>query len=601
MTAYLFYTEQISLLQHEQRKLIQKKNYFAWLRLGSIVAIIGALYFLWPLGWSYIIPVLMLLLFIFIQLIYKDLANKDAIAHTATLLQINEAEINALQHNYFQFDNGTQHTPKNHYYANDIDIFGHASLFQFLNRTVSEMGSAQLAQWLLQPATREDIMSRQEAVKEISHKKKWLQELQALGKENPIRIRTLERLQFWLYEPPVFSLFKHWQWIRFILPAFSISITMGTIFGLLPLNAFYLTMFVMAMIALPQEKKINQLHNHLSKMVAELQTLSQSIKIIEQQPFTAPLLRKLQQQYKQEHTSTSEKINELKKILDRLDLRFNLVMVFPLNLLLLWNLQQAMQLEKWKEENHTSVSKWFETLGIFETLLSFAVIHFNHPTWAFAQLKEDHFYIEAQDMGHPLIAESKRVNNFIKIEHKASIMLVTGSNMAGKSTYLRSTGINVVLAMAGCPVCAASFILTPVLLLSSMRIADNLEESTSTFYAELKKLKTIIDKVNNNEKVFILLDEILRGTNSLDRHTGSKAFIKQLIKQQAVAIIATHDTDLADLQIDYPRNMFNYHFDVQVNNEELYFDYLLKPGICTSMNASILMKKIGIELDDNGQ
>ena len=175
-------------------------------------------------------------------------------------------------------------------------------------------------------------------------------------------------------------------------------------------------------------------------------------------------------------------------------------------------------------------------------------------------------------------------------------MLVTGSNMAGKSTYLRSIGVNTILAMAGAPVCAKFFCLSPVQIISSMRIADNLEESTSTFYAELKKLKTIIDKVNNNEKVFILLDEILRGTNSLDRHTGSVALIKQLIKHKAAGIIATHDVELAEMKKDYPINILNYHFDVQVSNDELYFDYRLKEGICTSLNASILMKKIGIEL-----
>ena len=175
-------------------------------------------------------------------------------------------------------------------------------------------------------------------------------------------------------------------------------------------------------------------------------------------------------------------------------------------------------------------------------------------------------------------------------------MLVTGSNMAGKSTYLRSIGVNAVLAMAGAPVCASYFSLSPVQIISSMRIADNLEESTSTFYAELKKLKTIIDKVNNKEKVFILLDEILRGTNSLDRHTGSAALIKQLIKHNAACIIATHDVELAKMKDEYPENILNYHFDVQVSNDELYFDYQLKEGICTSLNASILMKKIGIEL-----
>lgn len=204
--------------------------------------------------------------------------------------------------------------------------------------------------------------------------------------------------------------------------------------------------------------------------------------------------------------------------------------------------------------------------------------------------------MEGTEVGHPLIPAGKRVNNPIKIQDSGELMLVTGSNMAGKSTYLRSIGINTILAMAGAPVCAAYFCLSPVQIVSSMRIADNLEESTSTFYAELKKLKIIIGKVNSNENVFILLDEILRGTNSFDRHTGSVALVKQLIKHQAAGIIATHDVELAELKKDHPSGILNYHFDVQVNNEELYFDYKLKEGICNSLNASILMKKIGIEL-----
>jgi DNA mismatch repair ATPase MutS len=242
------------------------------------------------------------------------------------------------------------------------------------------------------------------------------------------------------------------------------------------------------------------------------------------------------------------------------------------------------------------VENWFHTLGAFEALNSFATIHFNNPGWCFPSLQEAHFFLESTELGHPLIHKEKRVNNFIKMEERGELMLVTGSNMAGKSTYLRSVGVNVVLAMAGAPVCAAAFRLSPVQLISSMRIADNLEESTSTFYAELKKLKSVIERVNNDEKVFILLDEILRGTNSLDRHTGSEALIKQLIKHNAAGIIATHDLALADIKNEFPGNILNYHFDVQVNNDELYFDYKLKPGVCTSLNASILMKKIGIEL-----
>jgi DNA mismatch repair ATPase MutS len=207
-----------------------------------------------------------------------------------------------------------------------------------------------------------------------------------------------------------------------------------------------------------------------------------------------------------------------------------------------------------------------------------------------------HFSVSGISIGHPLLPERQRVNNDFTLEGLAKVELITGSNMAGKSTFLRSLGVNMVLAQAGAPVCAKSFRQSPVKLVSSMRIADNLAENTSTFYAELKKLRTIIEKVKAGEEVFILLDEILRGTNSFDRHTGAAALIKQLIKEKAVALIATHDVELAQLQSTYPASITNYHFDVEVEGEELYFDYKLKHGVCKSMNASILMKKIGIEL-----
>jgi len=202
----------------------------------------------------------------------------------------------------------------------------------------------------------------------------------------------------------------------------------------------------------------------------------------------------------------------------------------------------------------------------------------------------------AKEMGHPLIPVEKRVNNSFTVKENQQLSLITGSNMAGKSTFLRSAGINVVLAMMGSPVCAAELIVSNMRVISSMRVSDNLEENTSTFYAELKKLKQIIDAVKKHEKVFLLLDEILRGTNSADRHTGSKAFIKQLVKEKAFALVATHDLELTKLAEEFPADIHNYHFDVQVKGDELYFDYVLKEGICQSMNASLLMKKIGIEL-----
>jgi len=204
--------------------------------------------------------------------------------------------------------------------------------------------------------------------------------------------------------------------------------------------------------------------------------------------------------------------------------------------------------------------------------------------------------LEGKNIGHPLIASDTRVNNDYAIQGNARVDLITGSNMGGKSTFLRSIGVNIVLELMGGPVCAKSFSVYPAKLMSSMRIADNLAESTSTFYAELKKLQLIIEAVKRKETVFILLDEILRGTNSLDKHKGSEALIRQLIQQNTVAILATHDIELTQLQEQYPDSISNYHFDVQVANEELYFDYKLKTGVCKSLNATLLMKKIGINI-----
>lgn len=279
----------------------------------------------------------------------------------------------------------------------------------------------------------------------------------------------------------------------------------------------------------------------------------------------------------------------------RLDMGLNKLAIV-LEIYFCWSIHQVIALEKWKQINEKNLDNWFATIGYFEAMNSLANLSFNNPDWKFPVIGKENTIIEGTSIGHPLIPPSKRVTNDVKIDHLSEIMLVTGSNMAGKSTYLRSIGVNMVLAMCGASVCASWFCMTPMLVVSSMRITDNLAESTSTFYAELKKLKVIIDKVNKGDKIFILLDEILRGTNSIDRHTGSMALLKQLIKQKAVGIIATHDVELAELEKQYPENILNYHFDVQVNNEELYFDYKLKTGVCTSMNASILMKKIGITI-----
>jgi DNA mismatch repair ATPase MutS len=593
-----FYQNQLDELKAQLKKLQQKKSSFAWLRLGAIMAIIAVFYLLFSFGFIYVAVATIILLIVFVRLIHADLDNQAKIVHTKLLIQINEDELKSLAGNYYDFPDGARHIPKDHPYSNDLDIFGRASLFQYINRTTSEPGSQNLADYLTSPATPDTILARQNAIKELSTKPLWMQNLQASGRKESITFSTKNRLQEWKKEAPVLSNFKPWKWLRYLLPAIILTIVTLYIFDVVGNTVFYSSLLIFAVIAYQLNKVIAPVHEKLSKIASELKILSESVAHIEKETFSSPLLKELQSGFLINNRKASEEIYLIKKILDKLDLRYNLVISFPLNILLLWNLQQVLDLEKWKADHQNNFDSWFETLANFEALSSFATIYFNEPEWIFPTIVPAYFEIKGKEIGHPLIPKLKRVNNYIDIASNAELMLVTGSNMAGKSTYLRSIGINTVLAMAGAPICAKEFIVSHVQIISSMRITDNLEESTSTFYAELKKLKTIIEKVNAGDKVFILLDEILRGTNSLDRHTGSKALIKQLIKKKAAAIIATHDLELANLKDDYPENILNYHFDVQVENEELYFDYLLKPGVCNSLNASILMKKIGIELNN---
>jgi hypothetical protein len=596
MEAEFFYGERIRSLEAQQQLLLKKKLVLAWLRLASILVLGAAIYWLSPIGIPVTLTAVLVLLAIFTRLIFIDLKNKTAIKHQLQLIKINRNELEALQHRYFGFDNGEHFLPHDHPYANDLDIFGHASLFQYCNRTTSDMGSAMLAQWLLQPAPVPVILDRQSAVKELYHITGWRQQLEAYGREQKITSGTRQRLHTWLEDKPHFINNIFWKILQYAVPGIIITIIVLNIEQVISDGTRNLFLLGSALVAFAMAKKIAPLHEQVSKMTDELSVLANSVQLIEQATFRSSLLQSLQASFTVENTKASTQLKHLKKIVERLDLRLNPVVFIPLAVIFQWDIQQAMALEKWKRRNSQTIDHWFDAIGQFEALHSFAGLQFNHSQWHFPTFKEQHFFMQGKNIGHPLINAAKRVNNDILIGSNEEIMLITGSNMAGKSTYLRSIGVNTVLAMAGAPVCADSFTLSPVQLISSMRIADNLEESTSTFYAELKKLKAVIDWVNAGEKVFILLDEILRGTNSLDRHTGSVALTKQLIKHKAACVIATHDVELARLKETYPDNILNYHFDVQVANDELYFDYKLKEGICTSLNASILMKKIGIEL-----
>ncbi|RYF83972.1 MAG: hypothetical protein EON98_09830, partial [Chitinophagaceae bacterium] len=515
-----------------------------------------------------------------------------------TLIQINDEELDALQSRFQQREDGSQFFPSEHAYANDLDIFGKSSIYQWLSRCYTEQGKMRLAKSLLHGLPDKDVLVRQKAVKELSTNLTWRQQWQAYAMHTTVTSKTEKKILTWLAEEKETFTAAYWKWIIAIYSTITLGTAIATIIGLIPMALFSSIYFLFLVNSLLLSRNSAKAYAHLSGIVKETATLQSLIDWLENLEAKSASIQELQSQVKGTTASAGKELKDIKNILDRFDLRTSILGLLFFNAFLLWDTRQMIALNAWRKRNKHLVKNWFASVAEMEVLHSMSTLHFNHPDWCFPKFSIAHFSLEGKGIGHPLIPEDQRVNNDFSLNGIAKIGLITGSNMAGKSTFLRSLGVNIVLAQSGAPVCASNFLLSPVQLVSSMRIADNLAENTSTFYAELKKLRTVIDMVKTHEPVFILLDEILRGTNSYDRHKGSAALIRQLIKEDAVAVIATHDVELAQMQNSFPTSIENYHFDVEVEGEELYFDYKLKTGVCKSLNASILMKKIGINLEE---
>jgi len=592
------YNQLLQTHRQQLTALITKRSRISWARLSCIAIAIWLVYYQWPLtAWWQLLPSIALFA-AFLRLVVWSVNVSQQIKHTEQLIAINEDELNIAGGNFVHRYDGSNHSPANHAYAHDLDLFGRASLYQYLQRTESDGGQIELASWLLQPAALEEIKLRQKAVKEISPAIAWRQQLQAIGKMNPVTARTAERLQQWIDTPANEFSSAAWLWLRWVGPVISISLFTAYMVDVLPLAWFNLYLVVFFLITGYISKKATPAWHGLSKMADEINTLSQLLLCIEKMPVGES--EWLQQQQLKLKDATGKKSSAtvalLNGILKRFDYRLNPLVFVPLNILLFWDLQQMLSFEAWKKQHAAAAEHWLYVLGNVEAMSSLATLSFNHSEFCFPQFDDLYGSFETSALGHPLIPAGKRIVSDFSTNGNAQVSIITGSNMAGKSTFLRSVGLAMVMGHAGAPVCATSARFSHMQVMSSMRIADNLEESTSTFYAELKKLKSIIDAVNANQPVLLLLDEILRGTNSGDRHTGSTALIQQLIRHKAVGLIATHDLALANLSKEYQEHIHNYHFDVQVAGEELYFDYQLKQGVCQSLNASILMKKIGIEM-----
>ena len=362
------------------------------------------------------------------------------------------------------------------------------------------------------------------------------------GINEKVTFNSEKKINEWLALKDAAFINPLWKLLLYIYPVITLSCVYLFLDDVLPSPIFSLLVLIFFLTGFAISGKIQKVYQLLSRLEPVVSTLYKQLNWFEKEAFNDELLsnqKKLLQSLPGKNASSS--IKELQKILSRFDIRLNVFAFFIVNTFLLWDLRQVVALNKWKAANKPLVSNWFNAIARLEVTGSFATLYFNNQSWCFAEIADEHFILSGKRIGHPLILKEQTVTNDFDIKGTARIDLITGSNMAGKSTFLRSIGVNMILAYAGSCVCAESFTVSVAQLMSSMRIEDNLAENTSTFYAELKKLKSIIDVVNEEQKIFILLDEILRGTNSLDRHSGSKALIQQLIRKHAVAIIATHD------------------------------------------------------------
>jgi DNA mismatch repair ATPase MutS len=601
------YKERIKHIDEQLKDLKKKDTVMGILKLVLIITGLLALFRVF----SNIPPLSLgifgfsLLFFVIITIMHETILKK--IKFQKNLKTINENEIKMLYHEFPENSfTGEEFNNPDHNYTSDLDIFGEKSVFHYISRAVTAVGRKWLAKWLQTQAESDKIKKRQEAVKELAEKLDLRQTIACHGMLINDTSQKLEFLYTLLKEPITLLNRKFFFIFMHVWPL----ITLGAgILIFFKVSWIYFVGFVVSQVLInkPFLKHVSHIYSLTSRSGKILKAYSLIIAEIEKEDYSAENLIHLKKQLSVNDKNASMCIGKLSSLLTYFDAR-NGSLHGLINNMVLWDLHCLYRLEKWIKKTGPYVPQWFDVIGEFESLSGFANLHFNNPGWSMPEIIcEDRFQMEAAEMGHPLIPQKDRVCNEFELnptgKANGNMAIVTGPNMAGKSTFLRTIGVNIVLAFTGGPVCASRLKISPLKLFSSMQTSDSLDKHLSLFYAELQRLKMILDGISREERVFFLVDEMLKGTNATDRQKGAIAMLKQLMKHRANGIVATHDLKLTELENpgkwgNYPKGIkiANYHFDGYIEDDKLLFDYKLKKGICQSFNALILMKKMGIEL-----
>lgn len=535
----------------------------------------------------YILPLLIIL---FAVLVKKQALASDEKTRLQNLVKINQLETNALNGNTEGFVTGVEYIDLHHPFAHDLDLFGDGSLFQYTNRSNTRDGKRRFADTLLTPlSTIESIQEHQASVRELTPKVDFRQGIQAGGMEIQETIKDREQLREWLRHPSFVYGKGITKYLLVIIPVLTVASLIGAMFFEWSKALAIIFVLVQWTYLGINGKKVTEFHEYISRKKNILDKYARLLHILAQEKFNASQLDRLVSDARE----ADKEVKKLASLVSALDARLNFMMNAIVNSTLLYDLQCIYRLEKWKSQHAERFNVWLDAVAEAEVISSWGTFAFNHPEFAYATIQND-LKLQAKGLGHPLINRSERVANDVMIGKDQRIQIVTGANMAGKSTFLRSIGVNLILALAGAPVCAEAFSCSIVHLRSGMRAADSLKDHQSYFFAELNRLKSIMEELKKDKPLLILLDEILKGTNSNDKLSGSLAMVKQLVPHPCLALIATHDLALGELSNTHPDAIKNFCFEANIENDQLHFDYKLKPGLAQRMNATFLMKKMGI-------
>ncbi|MEO0471845.1 MAG: hypothetical protein AAF206_19625 [Bacteroidota bacterium] len=604
-------TDQYQLfLQQYQDALNESKgryNFLSYARLGVFVLFVALAVFVFRIDFFLGMLVSVVGLGIFLYLVKQHVEVAAKRAHLQRLIGIAELEQKALAGDRSDFSDGKSFINSQHAYSFDLDIFGRASIFQAINRTATVKGKEKLAAWLQAPfQDQSSILRQQEAIQDWSQQLGANLDFEATGAGLEEKGTEWDALTEWLADPVFFKthpLYPKLLWILpglFVvallawiipdIPALRESLVDVRISGLVPTAVFFLNLIVIG----PHLKRTGRQQAQLGKKSNILRTYARLLKRIEDAEVKSERLASLQKRLIHHGEKASAAIERLGDLTYYLDQRLNPFAGVLLNGMMLWDIRCQYRLEVWKESHREALVDWLEVMQEWDALNSLARYAANHPAFVYPKVEKGPFHLHADALGHPLLNPTTRVDNDVMLNKPGEFLVITGANMAGKSTFLRTVGVNLILAMCGVPVCAKEFRFSPIEMITSVRATDSLDDNESYFYAELKQLKAIIDKLKQGKPVFIIVDEMLRGTNSKDKQTGSIKFIEQLIQLKGVGLIATHDLALGNLADQYPEYAFNKRFEVDIYDDHLDFDYKLKDGISQNLNATFLMQKMGI-------